>query len=248
MSAPPVEPSPVSPVPVNAHPAPVAATRHTLIILGVLTLFSVLSARSSGGAPIPAAGGNHLVQYASLLAGEWLLFYGICRGLKSYGTPLSSVFGQGFGTRRGLVIAIVGGAAAWPLIRLVAFGVHFALAHFGAPVTADAARVQAAMEPHGLAESALWVALSISAGICEEFAYRGYLMRQFSAWFGGRVPGLFASALAFGLGHAYQGPWQVLLITLAFGLPMGALALLARGLGPSIVAHALEDVVAGLFG
>ncbi len=227
---------------------PVAARRHTLIILGVLALFSVLSARSTGGAPITAAGGNRLVQYGSLLAGEWLLFYGVWRGLKAYGTPLSSIFGTSWGSRRGLVIAIVGGAAAWPLVRLVALGAHVALAHFGAPVAADAARVQAAMEPHGLAESVLWVALSISAGICEEFVYRGYFMRQFSAWFGGRGPGLFASALVFGLGHAYQGPWQVLLITVAYGLPMGALALLARGLGPSIVAHALEDVVAGLTG
>jgi len=227
---------------------PVAARRHTLIILGVLALFSVLSARSTGGAPITAAGGNRLVQYGSLLAGEWLLFYGVWRGLKAYGTPLSSIFGTSWGSRRGLVIAIVGGAAAWPLVRLVALGAHVALAHFGAPVAADAARVQAAMEPHGLAESVLWVVLSISAGICEEFVYRGYFMRQFSAWFGGRGPGLFASALVFGLGHAYQGPWQVLLITVAYGLPMGALALLARGLGPSIVAHALEDVVAGLTG
>jgi hypothetical protein len=195
-----------------------------------------------------ATGGNHLAQYGILLAAEWLLFYGVWRGLRGHGTRLSSIFGETSRMRRGRILVLAGGVAALPVIRFAAFAVRQGLIQFGAPVDADAARVQAAMTPHGLAESVLWIALSISAGVCEEFLYRGYLMRQFSAWFGGPVPGLFLSALVFGLGHAYQGPWQVIVIALGYGLPLGALALLARGLGPSIVAHSLEDIISGLFG
>lgn len=232
----------------STRPTPVASTRHTLIILGILAAFTLLGARSGGGAPVAAAGSNHLVQYGVLLIAEWLLFYGVWRGLKANGTGLISIFGETSSTSRGRILALVGGVTALPAVRLAAFAAQQGLIHLGAPVAADAARVQAAMTPHGLVESLLWVALSISAGVCEEFVYRGYLLRQFSAWLGGPVPGLLLSALVFGLGHAYQGPWQVIVITLGYGVPLGALALLARGLGPSIVAHALEDIISGLFG
>jgi hypothetical protein len=184
--------------------------------------------------------------YGVLLAGEWLLFYGVWRGLKAYGTPVLSLFGSSLRTSRGRITAIVGGLVVLGLIRLAAAGVHLGLAHLGAPVDADAAAVTEAMAPHGAIESVLWVLLSISAGVCEEFVYRGYFLRQFSAWFGGPVAGLIASALVFGLGHAYQGPWQVLLITLAYGVPYGVVAVYARSLGPTIVAHALEDILDGL--
>ena len=232
----------------STRPAPVASTRHTLIILGILAAITLVSARRTGGSPIAAAGSGHLTMYAILLAAEWALFYGVWRGLKAHGTPLASIFGELYGTRRGRIIALVGGAAALPAIRLAAFAARYGLTAFGAPVAADAAGVQAAMAPHGSMESLVWIALSITAGVCEEFVYRGYLMRQFSAWLGGPVRGLLLSALVFGLGHAYQGPWQVILITLGYGVPLGALALLARGLGPGIVAHALEDIIAGLTG
>jgi membrane protease YdiL (CAAX protease family) len=232
----------------STRPAPVASTRHTLIVLGIFAAITLGSARGTGGSPVAAAGSNRLAMYGVLLAAEWLLFYGVWRGLRAHGTPLSSIFGELYGTRRGRIIALVGGMAALPLVRLAAFAARQGLVAFGAPVAADAAGVQAAMAPHGRVESLVWVALSISAGVCEEFVYRGYLMRQFSAWLGGPMRGLLLSALVFGLGHAYQGPWQVILITLGYGVPLGALALLARGLGPAIVAHALEDLIAGLTG
>jgi membrane protease YdiL (CAAX protease family) len=232
----------------TTRPTPVASTRHTLIILGVVGAITLASARRTGGSPVGATGGNHLLQYGILLAGEWLLFYGVWRGLRAHGTPLSAIFGEAPRAWRGRSLTLVGGVAALAFVRLAALVTRQVLVHFGAPVDADAAAVQAAMGPHGLVESTLWVALSISAGVCEEFVYRGYLLKQFSAWFGGPLPGLLLSALVFGLGHAYQGPWQVILITLGYGLPFGAVALLARGLRPSIVAHALEDIIAGLFG
>ena len=230
------------------RPAPVASTRHTLIILGVLAAITIATARSTGGGPVAASGSDHLKLYGGLMAAEWLLFLGVWRGLKAHGTSLSSIFGEVSRTSRGRIIALLAGAGALPVIRLAAFAVRQGLVQFGAPGAADAAGVQAAIAPHGRVESLLWIALSVSAAVCEEFVYRGYFMRQFSAWFGGPVPGLLVSALVFGLGHAYQGPWQVILITVAYGVPLGALALLARSLGPSIVAHALEDIIAGLFG
>ena len=39
----------------------------------------------------------------------------------------------------------------------------------------DHASSVARLKPHGIAESVLWVLLSISAGISEELVFRGYL-------------------------------------------------------------------------
>ncbi len=225
---------------------PVAATRHTWILLGILAAITLASARAQGGAPMGATGSGHLALYGSLIAAEWLLFYGAWRGLKAYGTPPASLFGASLRTWRGRGLAVVWGLVALAGIRALAWAVHEALVRAGAPVAADAARVTSQMAPHGLVESIVWVVLAISAGICEEFVYRGYFLRQFSAWFGGPARGVLASALLFGLCHAYQGPWQVVVITLAYGLPMAVVAQRARGLGPTIVAHGLEDILSGL--
>lgn len=232
--------------PPSLRPRPVASTGHTLVVLGILAAITALTARRAGGAAVETGTDSRLPMYAVLIVMEWLLFFGVWRGLKAHGTPLSAVFGERYGTWRGRAVALVSGVAALPVILLATTAVKQGLVYAGADMSADHARVLEAMLPHGIAEGLAWIALSISAGVCEEFAYRGYLLRQFSAWLGAPVPGMLLSALVFGLGHAYQGPWQALLIGAAYGIPLGALALLARGLGPGIVAHALNDALPGL--
>jgi membrane protease YdiL (CAAX protease family) len=39
----------------------------------------------------------------------------------------------------------------------------------------------ASMLPRTVLEIFIWILVSVSAGICEEFVYRGYLQRQFAA-------------------------------------------------------------------
>jgi uncharacterized protein len=67
----------------------------------------------------------------------------------------------------------------------------------------------------------MWIALSITAGVCEEAIYRGYLQRQITA-LTHRVPaGIFLSAADFGAAHAYQGLQRASVIAtsaLLFGL------------------------------
>lgn len=226
---------------------PVAPLRHTLVILGVLALIALAGARNSLAAGT-AAPGNHIGLYLGLIVGEWLLFWGICRGLAQGGSSWRELFGRGLDSWPAFARMALLGALTLGLLRLTAWGAHAALAGLGLPVAADAARVQAAVEPHGALEQALWIVLSLSAGICEEFAYRGYLLRQFAAWWGGPAVGVLVSGLVFGLSHAYQGPWQVIVIALGYGIPCGVVAVLTRSLVPTSTAHALEDAISGLFG
>jgi membrane protease YdiL (CAAX protease family) len=86
----------------------------------------------------------------------------------------------------------------------------------------------------------------VTAGICEEILYRGYLF-----WYLGHrlepIPTLVVASVIFGFGHTYQGLRGVLLTT-----AVGAFLGLAYGVTGSLFApmliHALMDLHSGHLG
>jgi membrane protease YdiL (CAAX protease family) len=100
--------------------------------------------------------------------------------------------------------------------------------------------------PRGSAEVALWIPLSASAGFCEEFVFRGYFQKQFEAFTHSSWIALVLQAALFGVSHGYQGGRACLKITV-FGVLFGLLALWRKSLRPGMLAHALTDIVAGIF-
>src|SRR5207237_5660860 len=57
--------------------------------------------------------------------------------------------------------------------------------------------------PHNPVERAWFIPLAITAGLCEEFIYRGFLVWAFWPWLGLWGAAL-ASTVSFGFAHAYQ--------------------------------------------
>jgi len=98
----------------------------------------------------------------------------------------------------------------------------------------------APMLPHTRREFGGFVALSLTAGFCEEFIFRGYLIWAFQASLGLWGAATFSSVV-FGLAHVYQGARGVLASGVV-GALLAALVLLTRSLWPAIVAHALLDI------
>jgi len=97
--------------------------------------------------------------------------------------------------------------------------------------------------PHSPEEDRGFFWLSVSAGICEEIVFRGFLIAYFAAY-AGLWPGVALSTLAFGLAHAYQGPSGIL----KTGLAGGVAALLFVGTGwllAPVLAHSGVDVGSG---
>jgi membrane protease YdiL (CAAX protease family) len=85
--------------------------------------------------------------------------------------------------------------------------------------------------------------LAVTAGICEEVMFRGYLVWMLTPWLG--VWGAAAvSATIFGLGHSYQGI-KFAPRAFAAGLGLQAIALLTGSIVPGIVLHALIDLGSG---
>lgn len=99
--------------------------------------------------------------------------------------------------------------------------------------------------PSGPSEIVAFCAMAISAGICEELLYRGWLLHLVGAASGSVWVGLVLSSVAFGLGHAYQGP-QGMLATGFVGLVLGLVFLWVGSLVPVQILHAAINLSSGL--
>ena len=101
------------------------------------------------------------------------------------------------------------------------------------------------LAPHTTAEYRWWLCVSITAGICEELLYRGFLVWALQYWAGLGWAAVI-SIVVFGAGHAYQGK-DVVRPTVA-GAVLQGIALLTQSLVPGIVVHAMLDVMSGTSG
>ena len=95
-------------------------------------------------------------------------------------------------------------------------------------------------------ERTWWVVLSVTAGVCEELLYRGFMLQYLRGHLsGGPALGLtlawLLSSLAFGAGHFYQGARGVVETTVA-GWVFGLLAIFTGNLVLPIALHSLVDL------
>lgn len=102
------------------------------------------------------------------------------------------------------------------------------------------------MMPHTRGELALFRGLSITAGVCEELLFRGFLIWYFGHYTG-VIQAALLSSLVFGIGHAYQGP-RGIGVTAMLGAFLSGAYLLAGSLLLPMLIHALMDLYAGWIG
>jgi len=97
--------------------------------------------------------------------------------------------------------------------------------------------------PSSAVERNAFILVALTAGVCEEVLFRGFLIRFLHEGAPGLplVVALAASCLVFGLNHLYQG-WKGALGTSIAGLGFGLLFLMTGSLIPAIVIHALIDL------
>jgi uncharacterized protein len=224
-------------------PQPIAPYRHTAILVALFLLLTVGGGifQGRGNAGQSAQHLEVIPLYLSLLVLEWGLVLFIWRGaLRGDAAKLRDLIGGRWS--RPLDVLRDGALAlgAW----LVWVGVQVGWDRWLSP---GHARSIENLLPRGFVEVGLWIALSISAGFCEELVFRGYLQRQFAALTRSNVIGLLLQAALFGVSHGYQGVAATAKIAL-FGFVYGSLALWRRSLRPGMIAHAWSDIWAGWLG
>ncbi len=87
--------------------------------------------------------------------------------------------------------------------------------------------------------------LTLTAGFCEEFIYRGYLQRQFHAWTGSLALAVILQAGFLALMHISL-PWKFLLSATAMALFLGALVGWRKTLVLAMLFHTIVNLVGGL--
>lgn len=88
--------------------------------------------------------------------------------------------------------------------------------------------------------------VSMSAGICEELLFRGFLLSVFSDYIG-LFASLILSSFLFGLCHIYQG-WLNAIRAGIYGLVFSGIYILTDSLLIVIILHAMLDIYSGIIG
>jgi membrane protease YdiL (CAAX protease family) len=186
---------------------------------------------------------ERLVLYGSTIAGQWAItafvsWRALARGLSAGALGLANYGGVG------TILESVGLAAFIGCVH------WFNLRRVGkSPGKAPELMRSIAKRilPANSVELPPYIALAVTAGVCEEFLYRGFAMAVFVRV---GVPGwavVILTAILFGLAHAYQGRGGIL-ATFVMGVLFGMVRLAYDSLVPVMVMHAAVDLVAGIAG
>ena len=221
----------------------VAPWRHTAILIAFFVLMAAggaaLQHRARGRADLVEHRPDVTLLYVLLVAGEWGLVYYVWKGgLRRSGVSLLQLIGGQWTSLRSVFVDAALAFGLW----IVWQGFSFLWVRW--PGAGHAGSISPLL-PNGMTEGALWVLLSISAGISEEIVFRGYLQRQLTAFTGRASLALILQAAVFGIAHGYQGVHACLSIAI-YGAMFTLLALWRKRLRPGIIAHAWTDIAGGL--
>jgi uncharacterized protein len=109
--------------------------------------------------------------------------------------------------------------------------------------SAKAARKLAFLLPSSTAERRWWWVVCLTAGICEEIVYRGFLLHYWHSdpFHLTLTRALIVSSVIFGIAHLYQGIAGSVQ-TMVIGFVLGAIFLMTGSLLLPIVIHAVLDL------
>jgi uncharacterized protein len=186
---------------------------------------------------------ERLVLYASTIAFQWLAVAMVAWRAWVHGYTAAALGLILHDRGRIVAAAIVGAGVIATLQWLNLRRVGRVPVESRGPLQAIAERIL----PQSTVELLPYLALAITAGLCEEFLYRGFAIAVFTrvgfpAWLV-----VVISSVLFGLAHSYQGRGGMVM-TLMIGLVLGASRILFDSLVPAIIWHGAVDVVAGVAG
>jgi uncharacterized protein len=186
---------------------------------------------------------ERLALYASTIAFQWFAVAVVAWRAWAHGFTASQL-GLTIHDRSRILVASMVGAATIAALQWLN------LRRMGKIPIESRGSLQALAErilPQSGVELLPYLALAITAGLCEEFLYRGFAMAALvhvglQAW-----EVVLISSVLFGLAHSYQGRGGIVM-TLIIGTILGTGRIAYDSLVPAIFWHSAVDVVAGTAG
>jgi membrane protease YdiL (CAAX protease family) len=197
----------------------------------------------------PAQTAGPLGQYVQTIIMQWLLFAFVVFGLRRRGTSIGEVMGRPWRSFDDVLVDVALAGAVFLASLAARAAIVFVLmrATGTMPSVSDAMKSVERLIPRSPVEIAVAMALALTAGIVEEFIFRGYLQRQFIALTNSVTLGILLSLAVFFVGHLYQGITLQLMFVTMLGLALGMLAHWRKNLRPGIILHAGQDMISLLF-
>jgi CAAX protease family protein len=184
-----------------------------------------------------------LTLYAATIAFQWLMLGVVAWRALARGLTPTELGLTGHLSARVILAGVLGGAIIgalqWMNLRR--------MGKMEAPAVDFMRKLSARILPRTLVELLPYFALAVTAGVCEEFLYRGFAMAALArAGLATWVVVLITSVL-FGLAHAYQGRAGIL-GTGVLGVLLAVVRIVYSSLAPVMVWHTAVDIVAGIAG
>jgi membrane protease YdiL (CAAX protease family) len=186
---------------------------------------------------------ERLVLYASTIGFQWLAVAAVAWRAWAHGyTP--EQLGLAMHDRTRILVASVVGAATIATLQWLNLRRMGRLpVNARGPLQAIAERIL----PRSTIELLPFLALAITAGLCEEFLYRGFALAVLTRLGSPAWVAVLVSSILFGLAHLYQGRGGFL-STLLIGGVFGVGRIAYNSVVPVIFWHSAVDLVAGVAG
>lgn len=201
----------------------------------VVALPALMIAQTEILAREPEIRASRMAAYASSMIGLWFLA----------GLTVMAAFAGRFGAADlGLTLpSATGTLALWSAAATVG-GIGIMLAAHA--IGMRESHLLRELLPRTAGERVTFVGVSITAGMTEEFVFRGFLIPAIELASGSLIVAVALSSIVFGLAHTYQrvsGAVRATVLGAALAVPL----LFSGSLLPSVVAHAAIDIVGGLW-
>jgi membrane protease YdiL (CAAX protease family) len=240
----PVQSSPDVP-PQPAERKLIAPLWHTAIFVLILFANSYFTAKSLPKVTHGESGRIRAIEYLFTIVWELALLLIVWFGIRLRGVTIRELIGGRWKRVEDFLIdAAIAGLSvvgAYIVVGVVSFSLGLAKPER----IAEAKKLADMLAPSSLRLLALFIVLSVFAGVIEEILFRGYLQKQFAALTGKATWGMIIQAAIFGLGHGYEG-WQRMAAIFCLGCFFGVLALLRKSLRPGMMTHAIFDSLQGV--
>jgi membrane protease YdiL (CAAX protease family) len=226
--------------PALAHSWPAGAL--ALVVAVVYPLVGLWRYKKIERLPDPLPPGMRVRFYRNIILSQWTLIALTAWVLASGQRGLADV-GESLGRNARLTLTTAG-------TLLLAFAAVSTftlrqLARARADELPPHARRAGRILPRTRTERRWFLGVALTAGVCEEILYRGYLPWFLASFFGHVLLGFALATLAFGLGHAYQGRSGVI-VTAVLGTFLSVVVLVTGSLVPGQVLHIALDLVNGI--
>jgi membrane protease YdiL (CAAX protease family) len=227
------------------RPKQIASRGHFIGFLAIMAAMAVMGflgqgAQMGSSATDPIAAYSvwiHVALYIFSIAIECAFFFYCWVGVRRYGGNLETLSGGRWCSWKELAADLGIAVSVWILCQ----GANWGFSRLLGPESVDSVN---SLLPQKLPEIVAWIGVSISAGVCEEIAFRGYLQRQLHAMTGSVAVAVSGQALTFGVAHSYQG-WKSTIVITFLGALFGALAAWRRNLRANMIVHVWVDVWEG---